>query len=41
MQTLQRSYKALELLVLLNLDRFFVLFALSAALLFAAFIGSY
>jgi hypothetical protein len=41
MQTIQRSYKALELLVLLNLDRFFVLFALSAALLLGAFIGSY
>ena len=40
MQTIQRSFKGLELLVLLNLDRMFVLFALSGALLLATYIGS-
>ena len=40
MQTIQRSFKGLELLVLLNLDRLFVLFALGGALLLASYIGS-
>ena len=40
MQIIQRSLKGLELLVLLNLDRLFVLFALGGALLLASYIGS-
>lgn len=41
MQTLQKSYKGLELLVTLNMDRFFVLGALGGALLLASYIGSH
>lgn len=37
MQTIQRGYRGLELLVELNLDRAFVLLALSGAL----FLGAY
>lgn len=40
MQTIQKGLQGLELLVELNLDRFFVLAALSAALFFAAYIGA-
>lgn len=40
MQTIQRGYRGLELLVEMNLDRFFVLAALSGALFFAAFLGA-
>lgn len=40
MQTLQRGYRGLELLVEMNLDRVLVLVALSGALFFAAFVGA-
>ncbi len=40
MQTLQRGYHGLKLLVTLNLDRVFVLSALAGALFLAAYIGS-
>ena len=40
MQTIQKGYLGLKLLVMLNLDRVFVLTALSGALFLAAYIGS-
>lgn len=40
MQTIQRGYRGLELLVEVNLDRILVLIALSGALLLAAYIGT-
>jgi hypothetical protein len=40
MQTIQRGYRGLGLLVLLNSDRFLVLAALSGALFLAAFLGA-
>ena len=40
MQNIQRGLEGLELLFELNLDRFFVLAALSGALFFAAYIGA-
>lgn len=40
MQTIQRGYRGLELLVQLNLDRVFVLVALSGALFLAAYIST-
>ena len=41
MQTLQKGYKGLELLVEVNLDRFLIPLALAGALFFAAYIGSF
>lgn len=40
MQTIHRGLQGLELLFELNLDRFFVLAALSGALFFAAYLGA-
>lgn len=40
MHTLQKGYNGLKLLVMLNLDRVFVLAALTIALFLAAYIGS-
>lgn len=40
MQTLQKGYKGLELLVEVNLDRFLIPLALVAALFLGAYIGS-
>ena len=40
MQTLEKGYRGLELLVQLNLDRLFVLGALSGALFLAAYVGT-
>lgn len=40
MQTIQRTYRGLELLFELNLDRVLVLAALGGALFLAAYIGS-
>ena len=40
MQTIERGYRGLELLVRLNTDRLFVLGALAGALFFAAYIGT-
>jgi hypothetical protein len=40
MQTLQKGYKGLELLVEVNLDRFLIPLALTAALFLGAYIGS-
>lgn len=40
MQTIQKSYNGLKLLVTLNLDRVFVLTATAGALFLAAYIGS-
>jgi hypothetical protein len=40
MQMIQKNYRSLELLFELNLDRFFMLFALCAALFLAAYIGT-
>ena len=41
MQALQRSFKGLELLVELNLDRLISLLALRGALYLAAYIGAH
>ena len=41
MQTIQKGYLGLKLLVLLNLDRVFVFAALGSALFLAAYIGSH
>ena len=40
MQAIQRSFKGLELLVELNLDRLISLLALGVALFLAAYIGA-
>ena len=40
MQTIQRGYRGLGLLVEINLDRLLVLGALASALFLAAYIGS-
>ena len=40
MQTIQRGYRGLGLLVEINLDRLLVLGALASALLLAAYIGT-
>lgn len=40
MQTLHNGYKGLKLLVMLNLDRAFMLGALACALFLAAYVGS-
>ena len=40
MQTIQRGYRGLGLLVEINLDRLLVLGALSSALFLAAYIGT-
>ncbi|MEQ9038668.1 MAG: hypothetical protein RIE24_09970 [Silicimonas sp.] len=40
MHTIQKGFRGLELLVELNLDRFFVLAALAGAIFFAAYIGA-
>ena len=40
MQTLQKGYKGLELLVEVNLDRFLIPLALGAALLLGAYLGT-
>jgi hypothetical protein len=41
MQTIQKGYLGLKLLVMLNVDRVFVLTALGGALFLAAYIGSH
>ena len=40
MQTIQRGYRGLELLVEINLDRLLVIGALSGALFLASYIGT-
>ncbi len=40
MQTIEKGYRGLELLVQLNLDRFFVLGALAGALFLASYVGT-
>lgn len=40
MQLLQNGYNGLKLLIMLNLDRLFMLSALTIALFLAAYIGS-